>query len=97
MINAQGLVGSRRNKCDGCTIIGHQQHNVSGEVYNDYVIPNTDQGIGARHMVIKYSTDSKSYHIRDLGDGSGTFIRLDVPLILKHGYIISFGDSHMVV
>jgi len=41
--------------------------------------------------------DNKNYYLRDLGDGSGTFVRLDVPLILKHGYIISFGDSHMVV
>ena len=59
-------------------------------------------------MVIKYNMDNKSYYLRDLGDGSGTFVRLDVPLvslayfvdhlqILKHGYIISFGDSHMVV
>lgn len=56
-----------------------------------------DVGIGKRHMVIKYNLDNKSYYLRDLGDGSGTFIRLDNPLILKHGYIVSFGDSHMVV
>ena len=56
-----------------------------------------DVGIGKRHMVIKYNIDNKSYYLRDLGDGSGTFIRLDNPLILKHGYIVSFGDSHMVV
>ena len=41
--------------------------------------------------------DSKTYYIRDLGDGSGTFVHLKKPLSLKHGYIISFGDSHMVV
>ena len=35
--------------------------------------------------------------MRDLGDGSGTFVRLDVPLVLKSGYIASFGDSHMTV
>jgi hypothetical protein len=36
---------------------------------------------------------------RDLGDGSGTFVRIDnsKDLILKHGFIISYGDSHMVV
>ena len=38
-----------------------------------------------------------SYYLRDLGDGNGTFVRLDTPLLLKHGFIISFGDSHMVV
>lgn len=56
-------------------------------------------GIGKRHMVIKYSQMDKKYYLRDLGDGSGTFIRVDnqKDLILKHGFIVSFGDSHMVV
>ena len=48
-------------------------------------------------MVIKYNLDDRSYYLRDLGDGSGTFVRIDTPLLLKHGYIISFGDSHMLV
>ena len=56
-------------------------------------------GIGKRHMVIKYSIDDKRYYLRDLGDGSGTFIRVEnrKDLILKHGFIVSYGDSHMVV
>lgn len=56
-------------------------------------------GIGKRHMVIKYNEVDKKYYLRDLGDGSGTFVRVDNSrdLILKHGFIISFGDSHMVV
>ena len=56
-------------------------------------------GIGKRHMVIKYNQMDKKYYLRDLGDGSGTFIRVDnqKDLILKHGFIVSFGDSHMVV
>ena len=48
-------------------------------------------------MVIKYNLDNRNYYLRDLGDGTGTFVRLDAPLLLKHGYIISFGDSHMVI
>ena len=41
--------------------------------------------------------ETVSYYLRDLGDGNGTFVRLDNPLILKTGYIISFGDSHMFI
>lgn len=80
-INACGLIGSKRNKSDGCTIIGSQEQNANGEVFNDFVISSMDTGIGKRHMVIKYNLDNKSYYLRDLGDGSGTFVRLDVPLV----------------
>ena len=76
-INACGLIGSVRNKSDGCTVIGCQEKGPNGEIINDFVISNIDSGIGKRHMVIKYNLDNKSYYLRDLGDGSGTFVRLD--------------------
>ena len=41
LINAQGLINSYRNRKDGCTIIGCQeQHPVTGEHFNDFVIKN---------------------------------------------------------
>jgi pSer/pThr/pTyr-binding forkhead associated (FHA) protein len=39
----------------------------------------------------------RKYYLRDLGDGNGTFIKIQSELQLKNGYIISFGDSHMSV
>ena len=97
LINAQGLEGSLRNKNDGCTIIGSGEAGQNGEPINDFVIPQDELGIGKRHLIIKYNMDNGDYYMRDLGDGSGTFVRLDIPLVLKHGFIISFGDSHMIV
>lgn len=85
---------------------------MTGEHVNDFVINNEEDeseekkndvistgGIGKRHMVIKYQELDRTYYLRDLGDGSGTFIRIDnnKDLVLKHGFIVSFGDSHMVV
>lgn len=69
------------------------------EAYNDIVLPDEEEqaGIGKRHFIIKYSPDYTNYYVRDLGDGNGTFVRIDTPLLLKHGFIISFGESHMVV
>lgn len=64
---------------------------------NDFVMNQDDHGIGSRHMIIKYNLDDKRYYMRDLGDGSGTFVRLDQPLELRNGFIISFGYSHMAV
>ena len=54
-------------------------------------------GIGKRHLVIKFNDIDNRFYVRDLGDGSGTFVRIDnsKDLILRHGFIISFGDSHL--
>ena len=81
MINACGLIGSKRDKKDGCTIIGSQEFNDKNEYANDFVIDSVDHFIGKRHLIIKYSMDDKQYYLRDLGDGSGTFVRLDSPLV----------------
>lgn len=32
-----------------------------------------------------------------MGEGMGTFIRIEKPIKLKNSYIISFGDSHMMI
>ena len=96
-INACGLLNSKRNRNDGCVLVGSQSTNENGELLNDVVIEGEECGIGPRHFIIKYNMDNKQYYLRDLGDGNGTFVRLDTPLLLKHGYIVSFGDSHMVV
>ena len=97
-INAQGFVGSLRGKNDGCTILGALKPSSRGDVYNDFVIQQDENdGIGDRHMIIKYNMTDRQYYIRDLGKGSGTFVRLDQPLNLKNGFIISFGTSHLTV
>jgi len=94
-INAGGCIGSKRNARDGCVYFGACDN--SPDIPNDVLLSKEELGIGKVHMVIKYYTDASAYYIKDLGDGTGTFIRLDKPVALKHGFIISFGDSHMVV
>ena len=97
-INAQGLVGSLRGKTDGCTILGALSMSVKGDIFNDFVVQQDEnEGIGDRHLIIKYNMNDRQYYIRDLGKGSGTFVRLDVPLMLKNGYIVSYGTSHMSI
>ena len=69
------------------------------EPYNDIVLKQEENSseIGKRHFLIKYSKETTGYYLRDLGDGNGTFVRLDSSLVLKTGYIVSFGESHMYV
>lgn len=83
-----------RGRKDGCVLVGSKSHQ-GNEVYNDIVLDLKDSEISNRHFLIKYDITTQEYYLRDLGDGNGTFVRLDNALQLKTGFIISFGDSHM--
>ncbi len=89
-INACGLQGSARGGSDGFVYLGT-------DPTNDIVMPKEETGIGERHLAIKYGIEAKCYYIKDLGEGTGTFIKIESPLELQHGYILSFSDTHLVV
>jgi hypothetical protein len=42
---------------------------------NDVILPQAE-GFGPRHFSIKFNTDLSCYTLKDLGEGSGTFIKL---------------------
>ena len=48
-------------------------------------------------MMIKYNDTNNKYYIKDLADGTGTFIKIIKPLKLLNGYIVSFGDTHITI
>ena len=95
-INASGLENSKRGKSDFKTFIGSQLCD-KGEIINDFVINEEAQGMGKQHLLIKFNLTSNRYTISDLGDGTGTFVKISNDLLLKDGYIISFGNSHMKI
>ena len=94
-INALGLEGSLRKKQDGITYIGSAASD-GNQVINDFVLSDDTSSLGRRHLMIRYNPSTHKYYLKDLGDGSGTFVKIDIPIPLKQGYIISFGESHMV-
>jgi len=97
-INAAGYIGSRRGAKDGCVYMGTSEHSeLTTECPNDIIVPTDEIGMGGIHMVIQYRPDKKNYVMRDCGQGTGTFIKVEHPLQLKQGYIISYGDSHMFI
>ncbi len=98
LINACGYARSRRRTHDGCVYAGTKDTNPeTGQTVNDIVLPPMERGMGQRHFVIKYVSENKSYYLRDMGEGTGTFIKIDKSLVLRPGYIISYGDAHMAV
>ena len=94
-INALGLEGSLRRKQDGMTYIGSVLSD-GGQILNDFVIPEDTSSLGRRHLMIRYNPSTRKYYLKDLGEGSGTFVKIDIAVQLKQGYIISFGESHLV-
>jgi pSer/pThr/pTyr-binding forkhead associated (FHA) protein len=90
LIDSEGLRGGSRAK-DSSVLIGSDSS-------NDIVLSSHEKGVGGRHLMLKFDVCHKNcFGIRDLGEGMGTFIRLDKRLSLKCNNIISFGDSHMIV
>jgi FHA domain len=91
-INSNGLCGNTSRIKDGCVYGG------SDPASNDIVLSQKEKGVGEKHFMIQYEKNLKNrFTIRDLGQGMGTFIRIDSKLNLKTNHIISFGDSHMIV
>jgi hypothetical protein len=86
------MVKSKRHKNDGCVFFGSSNY-VEGNGIdttkrdNDIILGDnlvTNQGntvIGRRHFFIRYRMDTKGYYIKDTGEGSGTFVRIDRPLV----------------
>ena len=42
---------------------------------------NPGAALGKRHFIIRYRIDTKGYYLKDTGEGSGTFVRVDRPLV----------------
>jgi len=95
-INAAGYVDSKRNPKDGCTYMGTAEYKDESEgCVNDIVISSNENGMGTNHLVIQYRQKEKKYYIKDYGQGTGTFVKIERPTIIEEGYIISYGESHM--
>lgn len=98
-INPFGVIEGGRKKQDGITYFGSQKYTINPatseqELYNDILL--NDVSVGSQHAMISYDPSAKSYYLKDLGEGSGTFIKIDQELQLKSGFTISFGDTHML-
>lgn len=77
--------------------IRKSQRNIPHKSSKNNVVLKNDETIGKCHFRIRYCPFSNKYMIKDMGDGSGTFIRIEEPTILKSGTVICVGESHIIV
>jgi len=97
-INAAGYIGSKRRARDGYTYMGTADLAENLEDWpNDIIIPVDELGMGNIHLVIQYRPDDKAYYIKDYGQGTGTFVKIEKPVVLKEEFIVSYGESHMQI
>ncbi len=47
--------------------------------------------------MVKYDLEKKSYFLKDLEDGTGTFIKIAPKIVLRNNAVISFGQTHFAV
>lgn len=64
---------------------------------NDYITPGKEIGWGRKHFVIKYKVDKNAYFIKDLIEGTGTFIKIASKTLIKDHSIYSFADINFTV
>lgn len=96
-ISSTGLNNSERQAND-CQVFGGSLYYEGDKVANDILLPINEKGVGKKHFLIQYKKfPGPGYFLKDLGDGMGTFVRITRPIVLKNNYIVSFGDSHLIV
>lgn len=96
MVNACGYPYSRRKANDGKVFMGTKDVNIeTGQAVNDIIFSKGEIGMGNRHFLIKYLIEDKNYYIKDVGEGTGTFIQIDKSITLQNDFVISFGSFHM--
>ena len=88
VITANGLKQSTRRMNDGRTIVGTEAGTC------DIVLSPDDPELGKMHFVIEFNQANECFTIKDLGEGNGTFMKIEGSHTLHNGDVLSFGASH---
>ncbi len=104
-INPFGYINSKRKNKDGITYFGNSLEkgnrmgdNIDVEIknnenYYDY----EDDGLYGRHFMIKFNPDDLNYYIKDLGKGTGTFIKIQEWTEIKNNSLLNIGENYIVL
>ena len=95
-MNKEGLEESKRNKKDGHAFFGRYNGDDIKRI-NDYNFPLGEEGYGQRHFEIYYNKTKDKYFLRDLGDGTGTFLKIIKKKVMTVNMIVSFHSIHLSI
>ena len=91
VITPDGLINSKRNEKDGKAYFG------TSDEGNDFIFPQLEKGLGKKHFMIDYRLDTNNYFLKDLGDGTGTFIRITDKYTITRNLILSLNNLHFAI
>ena len=102
-----GFQHSLRNVNDGVTYFGYQDEheilsNASANVdflikpKRSFVNKEEMNKFNGRHFSIRFNHNDTRFYLIDLGNGFGTFYKLEQRTVLKDGYLINIGNSYIV-
>ena len=95
VINYTGCVQSKRaTKKDGVIYFGPRITSGLNDIELD-IESNPDEV--SHFFKIYYAKEENNYYLKDMGEGLGTFVRVDSRTVLKQGNVITFGQQHLVV
>lgn len=103
-IDALGLIdGSLRNAKDNITYFGYLENSDNNlkEKNNDnnaidYSLPLKHCEKLGRFFKIQYISKYNEYVIKDLGNGLGTFIKINDSIFIRDNSMINIGDSYLI-
>ena len=93
-LTPEGCEETSRDQSDATTYFGFDPAHSE----NDIVIPfdsEVRKKPTGRHFQVRYSEDKHAYLIKDLGTGSGAFLRLTTPHSLSTQTLLNIGDSYL--
>lgn len=88
-ITPNGLEGSSRRSRDGNVYVGSEEQEC------DLAIKGDAEVMGRKHFMLFWQQEV--CYLKDLGEGAGTFIRVNGSFPLSTGCIVSFSDVHILV
>ena len=102
-INPLGYINSKRRKNkDGITYFGInlEEGDDIGEAIDVDIQNNEnndDDSLYGRHFMIKFNPDNLNYYIKDLGRGTGTFIKIQEWTEIKNNFLLNIGENYLIL
>lgn len=101
LLTPLGLTNSKRQVKDGVVYFGSNFRDSNSNIIIDYKLKLSNPIYGKKtlgpHFMVFFDLNKKTYFIRDLMVGLGTFVRVKEAMVLENDHLLSFGETYILV